>query len=310
MTALRGRSTRLARRHPTAAFFVLTYAISWGLWLPVVLGVDGPLRRALFVAGIFGPAVAGVLTTWLAGESVGGWLRAAFLTRVPARWWAVAVAVPVALTLAASAAYALAGGAVDLGLLPARFAAYAPALAVAAVVGGGQEELGWRGFALPRLEARFGPVGGTLVLGAVWALWHLPAIAATADLQHGLGARALMPVLGLTALSVVGYAFVLTWVFNRTGSVLVAALLHGGFNTASGALVPLPAGAVEGAAYQGLSVAMTLALVAAIAVLLVTTRGRLGLRAPGLRVAGSAAAVSSAAAVRFSRTPSAEAADD
>ena len=293
-----------------------------------MLGVDGPLRRALFVAGIFGPAVAGLLTTRLLGESVGGWLRAAFLTRVPLRWWAVAVAIPVALTLAASAAYALAGGTVDWGLLPARLAAYAPALAVAAVVGGGQEELGWRGFALPRLEARFGPVGGTLVLGAVWALWHLPVVATTADFQHGLGVGALLPVLGLTALSVIGYAFVLTWVFNRTGSVLVAALLHGGFNTANGALVPLPAGAVEGAAYQGLSVAVTLALAAAVAVLLVATRGRLGLRAPGSRVAGVAAAAlllaapawsqparapsaaSLAAAVRFSRTPSADAADD
>ena len=143
MTALRGRSTRLARRHPTATFFALTYGVSWGLWLPAVLGADGPLRRALFVAGIFGPAVAGIGTTWLAGERVRCWLRAAFLPRVPARWWAVAV--PITLTLAASAAYALAGGAVDLGLLPARLAAHAPALAVAAVVGGGQEELGWRG---------------------------------------------------------------------------------------------------------------------------------------------------------------------
>ena len=310
MTALRGRSTRLARRHPTATFFVLTYAVSWGLWLPAVLGAEGPLRRALFVAGIFGPAGAGIGTTGLAGERVRCWLHAAFLPRAPARWWAVAVAVPITLTLAASAAYALAGGAVDWTLLPARFAAYAPTLAVAAVVGGGQEELGWRGFALPRLEARFGPVGGTLVLGGVWALWHLPVVATTADFQHGLGVGALLPVLGLTALSVVGYAFVLTWVFNRTGSVLVAALLHGGFNTANGALVPLADGAVAGAAYEGLSVTMTLALAAAVAVLLVATRGRLGLRAPGLRVAGSAAAVSSAAAVRFSRTPSAEAADD
>ena len=267
---------RFARRHPCATFFALTYAVSWGLWLPVVLGYSGPLREPLFVAGIFGPAIAGIGTTWLLGERVGEWLRAAFRWRVPARWWAVALAVPVALTLTASAAYALLGHDVDWGLLPARLAAYGPALAVAAVIGGGQEELGWRGFALPRLEARFGPAGGTLVLGGAWALWHLPIIAADPDFQHGLGLGALLPVIGLTALSVVGYAFVLSWVFNRTGSVLVAALLHGGFNTANGSLVPLAAGAAEGAAYAGLSVAMTLALAAAVAALLVATRGRLG----------------------------------
>ena len=112
MTTLRGRSTRLARRHPTATFFVLTYAVSWGLWLPVVLGVDGPLRRALFVAGIFGPAAAGIGTTWLAGESVGGWLREAFLTRVPLRWWVRALFV---LPLAGAALGVL--GAVAVGVL-------------------------------------------------------------------------------------------------------------------------------------------------------------------------------------------------
>ena len=58
-----------------------------------------------------------------------------------------------------------------------------------------------------------------------------------------LGLGALVPVLGLTAPSVVGYAFVLAWM-NRTGSVLATALLHGGFDTANGALVLLPAGAV------------------------------------------------------------------
>lgn len=266
----------LVRRHPAGVFFALTYVISWGLWLPLVLGYHGPLRPVLFTAGVFGPAFAGALTTWLLGQSVRVWLRDIVRWRVPVRWWVVALGLPVALTLAASAAYALVGPGVDWGLLPGRLVAYLPALAAACLIGGGQEEFGWRGFALPHLEERWGPVRGTLVLGVVWGLWHLPGIAATADLRHGLDAAALAPVLGLTLASVVGYAFLLTWVMNRTRSVLVVALLHGGFNTANGALIPLPVGAVEGDAYAALSVIVTVALVVAVGALLVATRGRLG----------------------------------
>jgi membrane protease YdiL (CAAX protease family) len=264
------------RRRPAAAFFALTYAISWGLWLPLVLGYGGPLRPVLFTAGVFGPALAGALATRLMGRSVRTWLREVVRWRVPARWWAAALLLPVALTLAASAAYALAGPGVDWGLLPGRLAAYVPALVAACVLGGGQEEFGWRGFALGHLERRWGPVRGTLILGVAWALWHLPGVAATADLRHGLDAAAFLPVLGLTVLSVVGYAFLLTWVMNRTGSVLVAVLLHGGFNTANGALVPLPEAAVEGDAYAALSVAVLAVLAVAVGAVLVATRGRLG----------------------------------
>ena len=273
------RALSWVRRHPAAAFFALTYAISWGLWLPLVAGLDGPLRPVLFTAGVFGPALAGALTTRLMGRSVRAWLRDVARWRVGARWWAVALLLPVALTLAASAAYG-AVGPVDWGLLPGRLLAYVPALAAACVLGGGQEEFGWRGFALPHLERRWGPVRGPLVLGLVWAVWHLPGVAATGALRHGLDAASFLPVLGLTVLSVVGYAFLLTWVMNRTGSVLVAVLLHGGFNTANGALVPLPEAAVEGDAYATLSVLVLGVLVVAVGALLVATRGRLGYDGP------------------------------
>lgn len=271
-------SPRVARlaRHPAALYFALAYAISWGLWLPLVLGYDGPSRGVLFTAGVFGPPAAAVLTTWLLGRDVGAWLRAAFRLRVSARWWAVALAVPVALTLVASGAFALLGHEADWSLLPGALAAYVPALVAATLLGGGQEELGWRGFALPELEARFGPVRATLVLGVLWGLWHLPGVAADADLLHGFDLAAFLPILGLTLLSVIGYAFLLTWVMNRTGSVLVAMLLHGGFNTANGVLVPLPRDAVAGDAYAVLSVLVFFSLAVAVGVLLAATRGGLG----------------------------------
>ncbi len=288
-------ANRWAAQHPVAAFFGLTYALSWGLWLPLVLGYSGTLRSILFVGGAFGPAVAGALVTGLSGHKVGAWLRRRMRWRVAARWWMVALVVPVVLTGTASAAYALLGHPVDVMLLPARLGGYLPALALAALVGGGQEELGWRGFALPHLERRFGPARATLLLGTIWALWHLPIVAANRTLQHGLEWAALWPVLLLSLASVVGYAFVLTWLFNRTGSVLMAMLLHAGFNTANALLVPLPAEAVAGSAYQTLSVTMTLTLGVAVLLLVAATGGRLGYtpsqRVEARRGAGHAAAV-------------------
>lgn len=270
--------TSLAARHPVGLYFVLAYALSWGLWLPIVVGYDGPLREALFVAGIFGPALAGALMIGLQGESLGGWLRSIVRWRVRPRWWVLALAIPAALIGTASAAYALLGHEVDVSLLPGRLGGYLPALVMTALLGGGQEEFGWRGYALPRLEARYHPVTATLILGVLWGLWHLPIVAADPEFQHGLDAAALLPVVALSLVSVVGYAFLLTWLFNRTGSVLIAILLHAGFNTANELLAPLPLDAVEGAAYEVLSVTMTATLVVAVLALIALTRGRLGWR--------------------------------
>lgn len=270
----------LVARHPIAAYFALAYLFSWGLWLPIVLGYQGTFREVLFIAGIFGPALAGAAATRLSGRSVRAWLRGIVRWRVPGRWYAVALGFPVALVVGVSTVYALLGHPVEPSLVPGRWATYLSGLLFVAILGGGQEEFGWRGFALPRLEARYGPVAGTLVLGVLWGLWHLPIVAADPEFQHGLDAAALVPVIGLSLLSVVGYAFVLTWLFNRTGSVLLAILLHASFNTANDVFIPLPREAVEGAAYQTLSVVMTLALAATVLVLIAATRGRLGYERP------------------------------
>ncbi len=269
--------------HPVTSFFVLAYGVSWGLWLPIVLGYNGPLRNTVFVGGIFGPAVAGSIVTWLAGGSVRVWLRHTVRWRVPFRWWVLALTLPALLIGAASTGYALLGYPVDVSLLPGRLSGYVPALLLTALMGGGQEEFGWRGVALPHLEARLGPVAATLVLGVVWALWHLPVIAADRSFQHGLNLSALLPVLLLSLVSIVGYAFFLTWLFNRTHSVVLAMLLHAGFNTANELLVPLSTSAVAGSTYTVLSVTMTLTLVVAAGLLVAATRGRLGFAAaPGI----------------------------
>ncbi len=92
------------------------------------------------------------------------------------------------------------------------------------------EELGWRGYALPRLQSRYGPQLSSMILGVIWGVWHLPLFFIGGSSQIGSN-------FGLYTVSVIIYSLIYTWVFNRTkGSVLISCLLHTSFNY-TGALI-------------------------------------------------------------------------
>ena len=130
-----------------------------------------------------------------------------------------------------------------------------------------QEELGGRGFALPRLQARLGPAAGTAALGAVWAAWHLPNA-----VFRGWDAPTTALFLLATVLTAVPY----TWLANRSrGSVLLAMLLHAGLNTSTRLVSTLvPESALAGSETTSYAV-LSLAYAVPAATLLVATRGRL-----------------------------------
>jgi uncharacterized protein len=160
----------LLRRRPLLAFFGLVYALSWPLWL-VALNTEGAGATAAEYGALFGPALAAALVAWRTGrlrEWAGGIVR----WRVPARWWAVALGVPVAFGAVVNLVFGVVGvDAVDLSLLPARAVSYPPVLVVLSIVGGGlNEEPGWRGFALPRLQERLSALRATVFLGVAWAV--------------------------------------------------------------------------------------------------------------------------------------------
>jgi membrane protease YdiL (CAAX protease family) len=91
-------------------------------------------------------------------------------------------------------------------------------------VGGLGEETGWRGFALPHLQSRYGPLQGTLLLGVLWALWHIPA---KPDLLLG-GPFYFLQFFGIFTLRLVALSIVMTAFFNRVGgSTLLAVMMHG-----------------------------------------------------------------------------------
>jgi uncharacterized protein len=247
--ALHPLHERIAAR-PLLAFVLLAYGISWLLWAPAVLGVGGGAGAVLLAAGAFGPAVAAAVVVRSSGGSVRGWLRPLLRWRVPGRYWAYALGLPVALFLSTNVVLALLGEQVELDRLGTATASWVATFVVVALVGGGQEEPGWRGFALDRLQARHSPLAATALLGLIWGLWHLPL--------YGIGF--LGPML---------FAVFYTWLWNRTGSLLLCVVLHGAFTPSLDHLVLVEDSLVVDATILAVLLAAAVALV-------VLTRGRLG----------------------------------
>lgn len=242
--------------HPLLTFVALAYALSWALWGVAWLVGESFVAGVVFVAGGFGPPVAAAVVLRLLGEPLGPWARAIVHWRVAPGFWVYALGLPVAVFGVANISLAVMGEPVQWSLIGGRIVPYLGTLVVTMLLVGGQEEPGWRGFALPRLEDRYGPVTATLILGLVWGVWHVP-------IYGPLGF--VVPFF---------LAFFYTWLYNRTGSVLLAIVLHGGLTAGQDNLTLLPA-EVHGVS----DVAIGIAYVVGVATVLLATRGRLGLPA-------------------------------
>jgi uncharacterized protein len=279
-------STRqgLLARHPLVSFFVIAFAFSWALLFSVLLSKDGlgllpyrvspALASAIVPASLFGPSVAALIVT-AATEGradVGHWLRRIVRWRVGVQWYLfVLLGLPAIMVLGTL----LRPGALasfDISALPSVLA-YLGAFAFMVFLGGPLgEEPGWRGFALPRLQRLHGPLVGGLLLGSLWALWHLPGFLVPQKLPPS---GTVMDFVRF-ALALIALAYVIQFAFNNTGgSVLMAILTHATWNTFySAALVEVfPAPAVVGS-YLNLTIAGWVLALALIAL----TRGRLGYR--------------------------------
>ena len=272
-TPSRTTGTTTTSVFPLVAYFVLAYALSWLILVPAGLGLLPDSAGILAWVAPFGPAVAAFVVTALTSgrPAVGQLLRRMVQWRVGIRWYLLVLfGVPLVELLGAFAVL----GSVPLDDLarnwPMIFTSYLPQVLVAAVVVGLAEETGWRGFALPRLQDRRGPLVGTAVLAVVWGMWHLPNV-----LFGGWTGASYALWLVLTIAS----AFVYTWVFNNTGgSILLAALLHAAINMGSGLVTGLLPGLGDAFNVQ-LYGAGAIAFVTVAVVLVAATGGRLGYRA-------------------------------
>ena len=156
--------------------------------------------------------------------------------RVGLQWWAVALFFAVIPSVAALYLFDLLGGPpVDWSRLPPLYTVV-PNFILFTIAAGIGEEFGWRGFLLPRLQTHHNALVSSLIIGVMWAIWHIPLFFIKGTFQHDLQSQGgLLPaVLGFSAFVIVS-SVQFTWVFNNTrGSVLLAAVMHGASNAWGG----------------------------------------------------------------------------
>jgi len=218
------------KRHPVLTYFALTFAISWGAIL-IVVGPGGiPVTTdqvvVLGLATLLGPSVAGILLTGLASGRLGlrELLSRLLRWRVGARWYAVALLTAPLSTVAVLLALSL----LSPEFLPAIFTSDDKATLlltgiVAGLMVGFFEELGWTGFAVPRLRQHHGVLTTGLIVGLLWGAWHF-ILFWESDSFSGALPLALLLVRLFSWLP--AYRVLMVWVYDRTESLLVAMLMH------------------------------------------------------------------------------------
>jgi len=223
-------------------FFLLTFIYSWTLWLPFVLNGVGVikdsdildlLRTPAVLLGAFAPLLAAV--TVIARKH--GWTEVKkyilqiFDLHVKARYLVLAFLLPLLITAAAHYMANFAG----IDNLPSTFLPenlpiptiilIVPYFLAMLIVGGGQEEFGWRGYAQEPLQERYGVIGGSIVLGMVWGLWHLPLWFMPGD------GHVNYPFLAFFLYTIV-FSLILAFLYNVSGKkLIIPVLLHAMSNT-------------------------------------------------------------------------------
>ena len=225
-------ATEEARLGPVLWFFALAYGLSWAWWVPVALSQPAVQRGdgwPTHVPGLFGPMVAAfvVLAVTEGGRGVRELLAAMVRWPHRPRWQLAAVSPLIFLALALPVAAVLGDvpSVEEFGRLSGVASGVLGVAAVLLITGYG-EETGWRGYALPRLQARLGAMRATFYLTAGWAGWHVPLFFVLASYADFGPLMAIGFLVGLTA-----GAFVLTAIYNGSGgSVLAVAVWHALYN--------------------------------------------------------------------------------
>lgn len=301
-------SPSLLARHPLVSYFVLAYVLAWVLWLPLVLSKAGGiglipfttsadvrslLPSLILLLGSLAPALAAMIMS----ASVGGWaavkqlLRRMVQVRAGMQWYVVALFVPLVASFVPALVFV--GSAVFLRVFSLQgvvsLLGYVIFTFIGMVLGSPiGEEPGWRGFALPRLQQRYGALLASLILGPLWGLWHLPLF------FTGWGAvyQSIGVLLGmlLFVLQVISFTIFMTWLFNNTrGSLFLAILAHSAIDSTSVFFLslfsqiaqaisnPVAAGAT---ANRSMLLTLTITWVVIAALVIGLTKGRLSYKLP------------------------------
>jgi len=230
-------------------FFAITFCFSWLLWLPFVLDGIGIIQLPVSVTsimtlsvmlGAFGPMVAAII---LIGRNQGragikAYFRNAFSFRIKPIYYILAFLLPLLVTACAHYIVNFTG----LDALPANLMPEGLAIPVAVLIipyfifiliaGGGQEEFGWRGYAQEPLQQRFGILGGSMLLGTAWGLWHLPLWFMTGEGHAYYSFFAFL-------LFTVSMSVIIGWIYNASGKKLVVPWIMHAISNVSVPLFPI-----------------------------------------------------------------------
>jgi membrane protease YdiL (CAAX protease family) len=245
--------TRGVGRTALVSFFLLTFAATWAAWLAVELATPASIVFAaggpVFLLGVFAPGLVALALTALAEGRPGVVALLARIGRWQVSWrlYSIAIGYMAATKLIAALTHRIVVGEWPMfGDTPLVIIAGAILVSTWAQAG---EEMGWRGYALPRLATHLGLGGASVLLGIVWALWHLPLF-----MMQGTGSTGQsFPIylLHVTALSVA-----MSWMYWKTqGSLLLVMIMHSAVNNSSGIVPAALPQATDPMSFQGSLVA-------------------------------------------------------
>lgn len=226
------------KKNPVPAFFVLTFAIAWSIWLP--LGFLVPENPFLSLPGAWAPTISAVILTGLTEgkDGVRKFLKRLLHWRVGLGWYLIVlfgVAIIACLAIGVGKFLGIAAPASSLpnGLPPNMLPAFLPVIFLINIFAGGPlaEDIGWRGYILPKMREGMTALHASLVIGVIWAIWHLPYFIFPAW-RSAVGD---IPFFWF-ALLTTSWSVLFAWVYVNTESILMPVLFHAAINTTLGTL--------------------------------------------------------------------------
>jgi membrane protease YdiL (CAAX protease family) len=279
----------LLTARPRLAFLALSFILAWSIWIPAGLWAPKLFLPAVLL-GAWTPTFAAVLLTAVSegGAGVRRYLSGLLKWCVGLQWWLVALFSIAAISYAAVGIYVLTGGAVPPLNLPkgVSHSAWPLVAAIAFVINifaGGPlaEDVGWRGYFLPKLRETMPAFDASLLVGVVWVIWHAPMFL----FPQGGQVVGFMPFPAF-ALMTIAWSVFMAWVYVNTQSILMAVLFHAAINTTLGTFGVLGRGALGQSTETLAPVYLNIAVSWAAVLLILVMFGRDLTRRPRAAVGG------------------------
>lgn len=213
-----------------AQFFLIAFGFTWLFWIPDSLNKRGLLPDAIWTNlgffGAWGPLVASLFLSYKENGKNGikNLLRKGKDYTFKKQWWAVILLLFPGLIFVAYAISVFVNDFIPVSEAKGMYW-FIPFIffLVLATSGPLQEEFGWRGYVLPRLQAKYSPFISSLILGVIWAAWHLPQFLVPPEKT---GMFYVTPIWSFI-LTIISTSIIFTWVYHHTnGSILAMLLLH------------------------------------------------------------------------------------